>query len=117
MLSDTFEKLLGALARALPEEGFRIVEGKELFAELSAEEISRAVGLLEAQGFLEVRYAEGDAYCLRLLPAARAYLDREQKRREEEARFLRRSLLFSAVGAFSGGALAGAFSFLLSLWV
>ena len=116
MLDEASEKLLAALAND-PGGGFRVVEEGELCTGLSPEQFSRSMSLLEAQGLLELRYAEDGAYCLRLLPASRGYIERERSEALRARKNRRDFFLFSMLGAFAGGALSGGIVLMISLLV
>lgn len=118
MLDELSQNLLCALSQAMPSDGFNVVEESELSETgLSGEELFRAMSELEAQGLLEVRYAEGGAYCLRLLPASRGYIERERRSGDEARKKEKLCFLFSMLGAFVGGLLSGGLVLAISLLV
>ncbi len=119
MLDEISGALLAALNEYCEGGGFKIVEEADLLRLVPAtqEELSRRMSYLEDKRFIELRYAEDGAYCVRILPAGRGY-GLQVKREQAEKTRSRRDLFFaSALGAFAGGALSGTIVLLLSLLV
>lgn len=98
------EKLNALCARA----AFCIVEEEELlFAGEDGESIKGMLGFLKDRGYLELGYAEGGEYCVRILPEGRLYFERAAaEKREEQKRNLRESLC-AFFGALGGAVLGG----------
>ncbi len=119
MLDEASAQLLSALSALIVGGGYKIVEEGELAPRLplTGEELTRSLALLEEKRLIDVRYAEGGAFCLRLLPAGRSYAERVERERLDAKKRNRESLLYAALGAFLGGALSGAAVLLLSLLV
>ena len=104
------EKLNTLCARA----AFCIVEEEELlFAGEDGESVKGMLGFLKDRGYLELGYAEGGEYCVRILPEGRLYFERAAaEKREEQRRNLRESLcaFFGALfGAVLGGGIVALF--------
>ena len=99
--------LLAAVNALCDGAGWRILDESELSALLPhgcAEGIAVTLERLEARRLIDVRYAGGGTYCIRSLPAGRAYAARI--REEAASAELRVRRVFRT--AFLGG-LAGAF--------
>lgn len=118
------EEVLSAVLAATGGS-FKVLDVSDLLSCIPAEAradgagVSDALRSLSAEGYIEVRYAEGGTYCLRSLPKGQAYGERvraERVRAAEEGerrRRARRRGLFAVfvsalLGAFAGGCLAGA---------
>lgn len=109
----------GALLAAINErcgEGYQIIEERELSELLAAcggadkNEIRAMLCFLEAERYVEVRYAEDGLYCVKPLAEGRKYF--EQERLQEKSFRVRRrgELLLSFAGALLG-AFLGTFLF------
>ena len=87
----TLDERTGALLERLETlcagGGYHIFEGTDLAPDAGA----------------EVRYAEGGTYCLKLLPAGRAYAARARERLREEKLRLKYTALSAFFGALAGG--------------
>lgn len=109
---------------------FKVLDAEELLSGIpasacaDAEGVADALRALSAEGYIEVRFAEGGTYCLRSLPKGRVYgarLRAERERTAEKAKADRRAwrrglaavFLTALSGAFAGGCLAGALCALL----
>ncbi len=98
------EKLNALCARA----AFCIVEeGELLFAGEDGESVKGMLGFLQDRGYLELGYAEGGEYCVRILPEGRLYFERAAAERREERRRNRRETLCGFFGALLGALLGG----------
>lgn len=88
----------------------------ELLPAGQAENISAALEQLEARRLIDLRYAEGGTYCVRVLPAGRAYAARRQEEQAaaayREHRIFRTAFWGGLAGAFVGAILALLFSLL-----
>ena len=112
-LDERADALLGRLEALCADGGYHILEQSEL--PCSAEETGETLAYLAGQRCVEVRYAEGGTYCLRLLPAGRAYVSRARERARLERRRLGRMAAVSFAGAFAGGLLSAAVALLVLL--
>lgn len=121
-MDDLKEEVLSAVDAATGGS-FKVLDAADLLSAVPSggdeAEVAGALRSLSAEGYIEVRYAEGGTYCLRSLPKGRAHGERVRAEREraerEEARRRRAwrrgvlAVFFSALlGAFAGGCLAGA---------
>lgn len=98
------EKLNVLCARA----AFCIVEEEELlFAGEDGESVKGMLGFLKDRGYLELGYAEGGEYCVRILPEGRLYFERAAAEKREERKRNRRESLFAFFGALFGAVLGG----------
>lgn len=103
--------LLAAINAACDGAQWRIFDEDELADGLPRRDgasVSALLERLEARRLIEIRYAEGGTYCVRALPAGRAYMARIAEERAADRARERRLILRAFVGAFVG-ALAGAF--------
>ncbi len=82
--------------------GYHILEAADL-APFSAEEAGQALICLSDARCVEIRYAENGTYCLRVLPAGRAYVAYARERAREARISRRRNALFAFFGALAGG--------------
>ena len=105
--------LLGTLETLCPDGGYYIVEAADL--PLSAQEAAEGIACLADSRRIEVRYAEEGTYCLRVLPAGRAYVQQARERDFRMRLHLRRTVLFAFLGAAAGGFLAAMAAVLLVL--
>ena len=83
--------------------GYHIFEGADLAPDAGAEELGALLSCLAQLRCVEVRYAEGGTYCLKLLPAGRAYAARARERLREEKLRLKYTVLSAFFGALAGG--------------
>ncbi len=96
--------------------GYHIFEEADLVPYFSAEEVGETLSYLADCRCVDVRYAENGTYCIRLLPAGRAYASHARERAREGRLRLKRTALFAFFGSFAGGflgALLVAFVFLV----
>lgn len=105
--------LLGKLETLCPDGGYHIVEAADLA--LPAQEAAECIACLADSRRIDVRYAEEGTYCLRVLPAGRAYVHQARERDCRERRRLRRAALSAFLGAAAGGFLAAMIAVLLVL--
>lgn len=111
--------MLGKLNAVCGSE-FKIVERDEMLSWTSpgdAEELGRLLGELKESGYIDVRYADGDVYCLRSLPEGKRYFEALSETRRDRGRQRRENFLLSFFGAFAGALLGAAIVLLLALWV
>ncbi len=110
----------GALLSAINErcgEGYQIIEERELAERLSSRggadggEIRAMLSFLEAERYVEVRYAEDGLYCVKPLAEGKKYFEQERLR-EKNFRTRRRGEFWLS----SAGALLGAFLGTLLFW-
>ena len=97
--------LLERLERLCPGGGYHIFEAADLAPD-SEEEIAEAICYLSDSHCVDVRYAEGGTYCLRVLPAGMVYAQQARERAKESDLRNRRTAIFAFCGAFAGGLLA-----------
>ena len=107
--------LIAAVGSLCEGGGFKILEERELtrLFPASAEELARLMDFLAAQRLIELRYADGGTYCVRVLPAGRMFAEREAQKLRDE-RETRRAVFGAAA---LGGALGGVIAALLVLVV
>ena len=85
-----------------------MIEEKELLFEgEDGESIKGMLGFLEDRGYLQLRYAEQEEYCVRMLPEGRLYSERAAAEKREEARRSRKEMLHAFIGAVFGAFLGG----------
>ena len=82
--------LLERLERLCPGGGYHIFEAADL----------------SDSHCVDVRYAEGGTYCLRVLPAGMVYAQQARERARESDLRNRRTAIFAFCGACAGGLLA-----------
>lgn len=105
------EKLNALCARA----AFCIVEEEELLSSgEDGESVKGMLGFLKDRGYLELGYAEGGEYCVRILPEGRLYSERAAAEKREEARRTRREVLCAFFGALLGAFLGGGLTALVA---
>ena len=114
----------GALLAAINErcgEGYKIIEERELEERLAPRggadrgEIRAMLSFVEAERFIEIRYAEDGLYCVRPLAEGKKYFEQERLR-ERNFRVRRRDeFLLSFSGALLGGFLGALFFWAVSL--
>ena len=112
LVATMLDEKTGALLAAINErcgEGYKIIEERELAERLSSRggaekgEIRAMLSFLEAERYIEVRYAEEGLYCVKPLAEGRKYFEQERLR-ERTSRVRRRSeFLISFAGALLGG--------------
>ncbi len=117
MLDRRTEVLLEKLNALCARSAFCIVEeGELLSAGEDGESVKGMLGFLQDRGYLELGYAEGGEYCVRILPEGRLYSEREAAEKREELRRNRRGALCAFFGAVAGAFLGGGIAvFLLTL--
>lgn len=115
MLDRRTSAILTTINELCGSGSYTIVEKGELVSSFpkeqapSDEELSRILGYLKSQGFLDLRYAEEGVYCVCPLPEGRRYFEQALLERRENRRHLRAVMLLSAASALIGsfiGALA-----------
>ena len=103
----TLDERTGALLEricALCEGGgYRLLEEAEL-SPCAPEALAEAFACLSDLRLAEVRYA-GEVYCVRVLPAGRAYAAAARERALERRKCARRTALAAFSGALAGGLL------------
>ncbi len=114
--------LLSAVNALCEGANWRILDETELSERLPhgrAENIAALLERLEARRFIEMRYAEGGTYCIRPLPAGRAYAARAREEAVSAAvrehRAFRTAFLGGLAGAFLGALFGALLAWLLSL--
>lgn len=108
MLDRRTGQLLEKLNALCSRAAFCIVEeGELLSAGEDGESIKGMLGFLKDRGYLELGYAEGGEYCVRILPEGRLYFERAAAERREEQRRNRRETLCGFCGALLGALLGG----------
>lgn len=105
--------LLVKLEALCADGGYHIFEDADFLPEQDAGEM---LLFLADSRYVDMRYNENGTYCLRLLPAGRAYAAQMREGRRAETLRLRRGALFAFLGGLAGG-LAGALLMLLVLLV
>jgi len=119
MLDRRTSAILTKVNELCGDGGYTIVEKGELVAPFakeqapSDEELSRILGYLKAQGYVDLRYAEEGVYCVCPLPEGRRYFEQAQNERRENRRHMRNVMILSALSALIGsflGALAAVLS-------
>ncbi len=76
-------------------------------------DVGKILAYLEEKRLIETRYAEGGIFCVRTVPAGRAYPERAERESREEKRSLRDHFLWSFWGSLAGGALITLLALLL----
>ena len=121
MLNERAEALLAAVNALCERDAYRLLDEEELLAQsrVSADrgELSAALSLLQEGRYIDVCYAEDGVYCLRVLPAGRAYAAQSLTDGLGAARRARRSALMCFMGGLCGallGALAAFGAMLLA---
>ena len=114
----------GTLLSAINErcgEGYKIIEERELSERLAScggadkGEIRAMLSFLEAERYVDVRYAEDGLYCVKPLAEGKKYFEQERLR-ERSFRVRRRGeLLLSFAGALLGGFLGALLFWAVSL--
>ena len=108
MLDRRTGQLLEKLNALCERAAFCIVEeGELLSAGEDGESVKGMLGFLQDRGYLELGYAEGGEYCVRILPEGRLYFERAAAEKKEEVRRNRREALCAFFGALGGGILGG----------
>ena len=108
MLDRRTGTLLQKLNALCQSAAFCIVEEEELLFEgEDGESIRGMLGFLEDRGYLQLRYAQGGEYCVRMLPEGRLYSERAAAEKREDLRRSRREALCAFLGALGGGILSG----------
>ena len=108
MLDRRTERLLQKLNALCINAAFCIVEEDELLFEgEDSESVKGMLGFLQDRGYLELSYAQGGEYCVRILPEGRLYSERSAAERREELRRSRREALCAFFGALGGGLFSG----------
>ena len=115
MLEKLTHLLLKEISEICGDGGYKIVETEELLACFKDEPVPRKaldgmLTYLRENGYIDVRYAEGDLYCLTLLPLGRVYAERERAVRTENKRKYFCVFLMTALGALLGGFLGALFA-------
>ncbi len=119
MLDEKTEALLAAINERCGE-GYQIIEERELCDRLAScgvdiGEIRAMLCFLEAERYVEVRYAEDGLYCVKPLAEGRKYFEQERLR-EKNFRVRRRGeFLLSSAGALLGGFLGALIFWAVSL--
>lgn len=119
MLDEKTEALLAAINERCGE-GYKIIEERELCERLAScgvdiSEIRAMLCFLEAERYVEVRYAEDGLYCVKPLAEGRKYFEQERLR-ERNSRVRRRGeFLLSFSGALLGGFLGALIFWAVSL--
>ena len=114
----------GALLAVIDErcgEGYKIMEERELEERLAPYggadrgELRAMLSFLEAERYIEIRYAEDGLYCVKPLAEGRKYFEQERLR-ERNSRVRRRDgFLLSFTGALLGGFLGALLFWAVSL--
>jgi hypothetical protein len=108
MLDRRTGRLLAKLNALCARSAFCIVEEEELlFAGEDGESVKGMLGFLKDRGYLELGYAEGGEYCVRILPEGRLYFERAAAEKKDEQRRNRMEALCAFFGALLGAALSG----------
>ena len=105
----TLDERTGALLERLealcPGGGYHILEESDLAPCSEGEQTGEMLSYLADCRFLEMRYAENGTYCLRILPAGRAYAAHVREQARETRLRVRKTALYAFLGAFAGGLL------------
>lgn len=108
MLDKRTGKLLEKLNELCTDATFRVIEEGELLLEgEDGVSIKNMLGVLEGKGYLEMRYADGGEYCLRVLQEGKSYFERSAAEKKAERRHGRKETMSNFLGAFLGAALGG----------
>ena len=85
MLDRRTGRLLAKLNALCASSAFRIVADDVLvFAGAVGESVKGMLGFLKDRGYLELGYAEGGEYCVRILPEGRLYFERAAAEKKDE---------------------------------
>lgn len=116
----TLDERTGALLERLGDlctgGGYHLLEEADLAGFVPEGTLPETLSYLADCRCVDVRYAENGTYCIRLLPAGRAYASHARERAREGRLRLKRTALFAFFGSFAGGflgALLVAFVFLV----
>ena len=110
--------LLEFIAKACATADSTVFTAEDFFqayGEWDESALSRALDRLEEGGYICIKYASDDTYCVRLLPKGRAFPLREEERLTEL--FCERERVWKSAffGGLFGGAIGGLLSVLISL--
>lgn len=118
MLDRRTEALLQKLNALCAGAAFCIVSEEDLL--LAGEDGASVKGMLdflEDRGYLQLSYAEGGEYCVRILPEGRLYFERAAAKIKEEARRKKGEALCAFLGALAGGIVSGGIVALIALLI
>lgn len=117
MLDRRTGRLLEKLNALCASAAFCLVDEEELlFAGEDGESVKGMLGFLKDRGYLEIQYADGGEYCVRILPEGRLYFERERAERRDEKRRSRSVALCAFFGALLGAFLGGGAVTLVALF-
>ncbi len=117
MLDRRTGKLLEKLNALCASTAFCLVDEEELiFAGEDGDSVRGMLGFLKDRGYLEIQYADGGEYCVRILPEGRLYSERERAEKRDEKRRNRSVALCAFVGALLGAVLGGGAVVLVALF-
>ena len=105
MLDERSAAVLAAINGACTGGGFKIMEEEELARSLpeGGEDVEKTLSYLAENRFIELEYAEAGTYCVRPMPAGRAFAAQSAFEQREREKSRLEVLKFSALGAFLGG--------------
>ena len=100
--------LLNKLNELCTSTSFNMIEGKDLLLEgEDGDSLKSIIDFLADKGYLELRYAEDEEYCVRMLPEGRLYSERAALEKREEARRSRKETVYAFFGALIGAFIGG----------
>lgn len=108
MLDKRTSAVLDKINTLCSDGSYKIVEADELLAALPASHASDAEGLsqmlryLSEHEYIDIKYAEGDVYCVCPLPGGRMYFENVKETKSTSFRRRRDTVLLTALGAFLG---------------
>ncbi len=115
MLDKQTLSFLKTISKICVDGGYKVIELEDLLAALpnrygfNQESIGTCIDYLHERDFIDVKYKEGEIYCLCVLPKARLYFENEVEQ-YKVARNYRKlfiaSMICSGLSAFVGAVLA-----------
>ena len=108
MLDERASALLEKINTLCSDGSYKIVEADELLSALpsslssDAEALSQTLRYLAEHDYINIKYAEGDVYCLCPLPGGRMYFENVKVAKSSSFRRRRDTVLLTALGAFLG---------------
>ncbi len=115
MLDKQTASFLKTIVNLCGDNGYKVIEIEDLLQTLpkkyafDQESINQCMDYLHERNFIDVKYKEGDIYCLAVLPKSRLYFENEVEQYKVSRNFRKlfiASMICSGLSAFLGAMIA-----------